>query len=762
MTAEWLWHVASVAIVVVYCASLIFVTRGPSGYSTLWDGWIGNIASIIIVVPVLLRIQRTEILRAAWCAMAVGIVLNFVANLLYLLHDQNLDPVPFPAPSDAAYLPSYAAFAIGVAMMSRRSFGARFTSIRLDGLIAGLTIASAAAFWFLGPVLAVTGSTVQAVVGLSYPLFDLLLIVLLVAGLAPLGFRPTLQAKLLLIGIVCFVAGDIAFLQQSANDAYIGGTLLEGTWALGVLFIALASWPRDERRSPQGNDRDGTPDGVTFVPVAFGLISLVLLAASYFRPGAAATVLALGALAAVIARMALTSREIQRATSQSFRDARTDPLTSLMNRRAFLESIEVAIASDTTAVGILLVDLNRFKEVNDSLGHHAGDELLRIVSMRFVNQLGDRARIARIGGDEFAVVCVGRTSDELFGIGQELVDVLAAPVALDGLRIGVAASIGISVSPDDGCTGLELLRSADVAMYAAKRSEVAIRAYDRRSDVNDRDQIALIQELRTAIDQQQLVLHYQPTLDCSTMIIRGVEALVRWHHPTRGLLYPDSFIPLAEQVELMPQLTRAVLELAISEAKRFRDLGHDLQMSVNVSRYDLLDDTLSEHIDALLRHHDVDHDKLTLEVTESCFSMDSERVARNIHELRSRGIRISIDDFGVGYSSMSQLLGLPIDELKIDKTFVLALLTDGRAESIVRLTIQLCRALNLSVVAEGVETSEVLATLRELGVDVVQGYYVSEPLAPDQLLHYLEGREAWPAPRGADLMVAALSTSQSV
>ena len=420
-----------------------------------------------------------------------------------------------------------------------------------------------------------------------------------------------------------------------------------------------------------------------------------------------------------------------------------------MNRRAFLESIETTVASGATNVGILLVDLDRFKQVNDSLGHHAGDELLRIVSWRFVNQLGDRAAVARIGGDEFAVVCVGRTSDELFELGRELAGVLAAPVSLDGLRIGVSASIGIAISPDDGSTGLELLRSADVAMYVAKRSNVAICSYDRQSDVNDRDQIALIQELRTAIDQQELVVHFQPTLDCSTMTIGGVEALVRWPHPTRGLLYPASFVPLAEQVELMPQLTRSVLQLAISEAKRFRGLGHDLQMSVNVSRHDLLDDTLGEHIDALLRQHGVSHDKLTLEVTESCFSMDSERVSRNIHELRSRGIRISIDDFGIGYSSMSQLLGLRIDELKIDKTFVLALLSDGRAESIVRSTIQLCRALNLRVVAEGVETSEVLASLRELGVDVVQGYYVSEPLAPDQLLHYLEGLEAWPAPRGA-------------
>ena len=258
---------------------------------------------------------------------------------------------------------------------------------------------------------------------------------------------------------------------------------------------------------------------------------------------------------------------------------------------------------------------------------------------------------------------------------------------------------------------------------------MAICAYDHRSDVNDGDQIALNQELRTAIDQQELIVHFQPILHCSTMGIGGVEALVRWPHPTRGSLYPDNFVALAEQVELMPQLTNSVLQLARCEAPRLPGLGHDLQMSVNVSGHDLLDDGLSDRIDALLRQHGVSHDKLTLEVSESCFGMDSERVSRSIHELRSRGIRISIDDFGIGYSSMSQLLGLWIDELKIDKAFVLALLGDGRADSIVRSTIQLCRALDLRVVAEGVETSEALASLRELGVDGVQGYFVSEPLA---------------------------------
>lgn len=280
----------------------------------------------------------------------------------------------------------------------------------------------------------------------------------------------------------------------------------------------------------------------------------------------------------------------------------------------------------------------------------------------------------------------------------------------------------------------------------------------------------MINDLRAAIDERRLVLHFQPTLDVASNKVRGLEALVRWPHPERGLLYPDSFIALAERVGLITDLTRLVLDLAISEAAELRKLGHDLQMSVNITRHDLLDGSLGAYVQGLLLLHHVPCDKITLEITESCLGDQPEQIALCIADLRQRGIQISIDDFGVGYSSMSQLLGLVIDELKIDKSFVLSLLTDSRAEAIVRSTIELGRALDLTIVAEGVETAEILTSLQGLGTDVAQGYGIARPLNRIQLGEFLARRDGdlsrpedtslatasaqsvfWPAPTGPAL-----------
>jgi EAL domain-containing protein (putative c-di-GMP-specific phosphodiesterase class I) len=274
-------------------------------------------------------------------------------------------------------------------------------------------------------------------------------------------------------------------------------------------------------------------------------------------------------------------------------------------------------------------------------------------------------------------------------------------------------------------------------MYEAKRTQVSVCTYQPKHDLNGREQLTTIYELRIAIDERALTLNFQPALDMRSGKVYGVEALVRWQHPTRGLLYPESFVSLAERTGLMPELTRAVLELAIEEAAQLESLGHVLQMSVNISRYDLVDEALPNFIDELLDRHHVAHHRLTLEVTESCLAADPEHVSRCIRNLRMRGIRISIDDFGVGHSSMSQLLALPIDELKIDKSFILALQTDKRAGAIISSAVELGRALNLTIVAEGVESAQSLALLQRLGTDVAQGYQIARPLTAAKLHQYL-------------------------
>jgi EAL domain-containing protein (putative c-di-GMP-specific phosphodiesterase class I) len=363
--------------------------------------------------------------------------------------------------------------------------------------------------------------------------------------------------------------------------------------------------------------------------------------------------------------------------------------------------------------------------------------LLNIVGDRLQYGMANRGSIARIGGDEFATSCVLTSMQEGVVIAEELNATLTEPIVLDGVTVRISASIGVAISPDHGLEPVDLLRSADVAMYQSKISRTAVCTYHADIDPNSRERLAMIDELRAAIESRELTLHFQPQLDLRTSVVHGVEALVRWQHPTRGLLYPDEIVSLADRVGLMLPLTRAVLEQAIGEASRLDRGGNGLQMSVNITRYDLLDDQLPNFIDQLLKENDVPPSRLTLEITESSVGEDPENAKRCIEKLRDRGIRISIDDFGVGYSSMSQLLDLPIDELKVDKSFVLALESDRRARAIVRSAIELARALDLTFIAEGIETSTNLTMLEEMGADIGQGYFIAKPLTSAELDDFL-------------------------
>ena len=735
------WLQGFIAVTVVaYGVSTLVVHRPPSGYNTLWDGWVQNIASALPVIPLLLRARRSSGLRSAWLAMAAGVMLYTLADLVYTYHDQNLRPIPSPAPSDALFLSCNVAFIVGFAILTQSSFGRVHASVRLDGAIAGLAIAAVAGVIWFERVLGLSGRPFQAAVDLAYPVCALVLIVLLVAGLAPHRYRPDWTTVLLMTGVAWSVAGSVIFLNQSAAGTYVAGTLLGETWLMSFFFIGVAASVRDRRRSRGARASVTSPVGIAVVPVVFGAVSLAVLATSIYRHDSSVVViLAIAALGLVICRMAMTLREVRHSTA-NYQDARTDYLTGLPNRRAFLEGLESAIFSDQGAdrhTGVLLVDLDGFKEVNDALGHTAGDELLSVAAKRFEHRLGNRGILARIGGDEYACACPVTGEDALVDIAHELAQTLSDPCVLDGVSVRVGASIGVALSRRDAKTNGELLRCADVAMYDAKQRHSGVSAYRSETDPNSRERLALIDALRDAIGSRSFIMHYQPTLDMRTGTISGVEALVRWQHPSLGLLYPDSFIPLAEKNGLMPPLTRAVLDMAVGQAARLDRAGHRLGMSVNISRYDLVDEDLAGYIDGVLARHDFPAGRLTLEVTESALGGDPERAERCVLQLRARGLRVSIDDFGVGYSSMSQLLGLAIDELKIDKSFILGLTSDPRAHAIVRSTIELARALNLSLVAEGIETEEVLRSLQSLGADIGQGYLIARPLTSEQLDEYL-------------------------
>lgn len=416
-----------------------------------------------------------------------------------------------------------------------------------------------------------------------------------------------------------------------------------------------------------------------------------------------------------------------------------DALTDLPNRallQEFLERSLLAAAREHGSMSLAVMDLNRFKDINDTLGHHVGDELLRQVAARVRQALRASDFVARLGGDEFALLLGGANNAMAIQIMQRVLESLAAPFNVEGHVLDTGASIGLAAYPAHGTDAATLMRHADVAMYVAKRAGSGYAVYDPAHDQHSSVRLTLMGDLRQAINDDQLAVHYQPKIDLATMRLGRVEALVRWNHPTMGQIAPDRFIPLAEQTGLITPLTRWVLETALRQVAAWRQGGLDLGVAVNLSMRALHDPTLPETVDWLLRRHAVTPTDLTLEVTESSLMADPATASSVLEKLQELGCHISIDDFGTGYSSLAYIKHLPVNEIKIDKSFVLGMGTDDRDRAIVRSVSDLGHNLGLRVVAEGVETAESLDTLRALGCDVVQGYFVSRPLPAGEL-------EAW-------------------
>jgi len=720
-----------------YLVSLIVLPHAAFASSIVRNGWTYHVLFLLLIPPLLLRARYSPRLGIGWLSVGLFAIFYEVGNWAYVLHDLRLGQTSHAAVSDLCYLASFVALAVGITWLTQRAFGAPMVSLRLDGAVVGLAVGSVTAAIRFQSVPKVSGGALQVAAAMSHPLLDLTLLMLIVAGLALHNYRPNWSMATVMLGVAALVVGDVIYMRQVHSA--LGLPTLNATWMLGLWLLALAAWHDPGQRTTPRNGTRSLPHGLLMLPIGSGLVALAVIVMSLLsHVPRIALVLAACSLLLVIARMTVTLREARQG-SLNFRDARTDELTGLSNRRGFLEAINASLEERprTRPLAVLLVDLNGFKEVNDSLGHLVGDELLTIVGKRFAASLGRDATIARIGGDEFAMAFDVKCLDDATEAAKMLAKTHSDQITLDGVTVRVSASYGIALFPAHGLTPLQLLRSADVAMYEAKTSHRTVCAYRAAHDPNSRGRLALVGELRDAIESSGLILHYQPTRDLRTHAIRGVEALARWQHPTRGLLPPDDFIPMAERVGLVPALSRVVIAMAIAEAARLHESGHPLQMSVNISRYDLLDDTLTRYIEQTLRDGNLPGDLLTLEITESSIGEDPERSRRSIEELRRLGIRVSIDDFGVGYSSMSQLLSLPLDEIKIDKSFILALRTDRRAQAIISSAIELAKALDLTLVAEGIETAQSMEVLQELGADIGQGFYIAHPLTSAQLDDFL-------------------------
>jgi diguanylate cyclase (GGDEF)-like protein len=418
------------------------------------------------------------------------------------------------------------------------------------------------------------------------------------------------------------------------------------------------------------------------------------------------------------------------------RIARTDELTGLANRERFrvrlAERIEGASAGGES-FAVMLLDLDRFKEINDTLGHHYGDQLLRVLGPRLVDCVGPDGVVARMGGDEFAILPAEQTDDPevLEQIAMELTATVQQPTVIEEMTLQVGASVGIARYPLDGDDSHTLLRRADVAMYTAKDGHHGVKLYAAESDHNSLHRLSVISDFQRALERDELVVHYQPIVDVRRAEVRGAEGLVRWEHPEHGLLPPGAFIAAVEQTGLIGPLTRHVLERSIAQCATWRTDGQDLSVAVNLSVRNLLDPGLPGQISALLDTYGLPADALQLEITESMIMSDPERSLVIVGRLSELGVRLSVDDFGTGYSSLANLKRLPIDELKIDRSFVSPMMRDESDLIIVRSTINLGHDLGLKVIAEGVEDELTLKRLATLGCDLAQGYHLSRPLAPD-------------------------------
>lgn len=711
-----------------------FLLPGPADGPAVRTALLLTIAGFfaLLLTRIVVAAARHRRQRPAMALLFSGVVL-WAAGSATLSANQAQEAVPFPSPGEVLYLLSYLGlFAFLLVDVPRRRLPV--TTVWLEAAVLSTAGACLTAFAVLTPLSSsLEGDGVALLVALLYPLIDCLLVVLVVAQVL-LGLRGrTWRTAGLVVAFTLLAVADSSLVTHgAAHGEYSASVYLESLWgaAFGVLVAAAVAPQREERVQPRPQN-----GYLLLVAASVAIVVLVLRPAGPLEPYV--TVPAMLALVCTGARLVLALREAQGA-AEALRLSRTDELTGLPNRRALLATAEERLGG-RAATGLLLLDLDGFKDVNDSLGHQVGDHLLVLMAQRMRSAVADDVLVTRLGGDEFALLVTGADDLTLFETAADVRRALRTPVRTDGLDLSIDASVGIAVArPGDSAT--ELLRRADIAMYQAKSSGAGTLAFDPAHDGLSRERLQRGEELRHALELDQLVLWYQPQVDARTGAVVGLEALVRWAHPTEGLLGPMEFLPDARRAGLMPHLTVAVTRMALRQAREWAAAGAAFRVSVNWAPPELLGGLA---LDALVRDlADVRPDEtcsLMVEVTEDSFVAEPQRAREVLQRLRGLGVETSIDDYGTGFSSLAYLRDLPVQELKIDRSFVSTVAADERSAMIVRTTTQMAHGLGLRLVAEGVEDDDTAALLRALGVDVLQGYAVCRPVPADEVLGWVAG-----------------------
>jgi diguanylate cyclase (GGDEF)-like protein len=747
MPTIWIAYALLGTILAGYLA-LLLVNGENNG--TLIEGWMVDALEILGGCLCLARgfVRRTG--RAVPLVLGAALLSWALGDLTLTVESLGGATPPVPSLADAFYLGFFPIAYVAIVLLVRGETRRLTTPSWLDGGVAGLGAAAlCAAFVFPDVLKAAGGSSLEVATNLAYPVGDLLLLALVVGGVAVLSGRKKGPWLLLAAGAVINIAGDTSNLFGDSFGAMRVGSVLNSiAWPASILLMSAAVWLPRGPSNPWTHQR---PPGF-LLPGLAALSALVVLGVGTFcHLNHTSTALATATLALVGVRLALSAHSLRSLTERRYEESLTDELTSLGNRRDLFRVIDAYFADETVAptpgrsLAFLFVDLNRFKELNDSFGHPAGDEVLKQLGTRLKALTRSTDALIRFGGDEFAVVLPDADVDHATVVAEQITASLEEPFALEAVNPRLTASIGIAIAPADATDSAGLVWCADAAMYRAKAEGRPYAHYEHEQDFNgDSNHLRLADELRVAIQQGQLILHYQPQLDLSSDEISSVEALVRWPHPRLGLVPPLKFLPVAEEAGLMRALTTWVLEHALEQCVDWRRAGRCMSVSVNVSASNLLDEGFVPLVDGLLRHYELPPDSLVLEITETSVITDFERVRLVIERFHALHIVISVDDFGAGFTSLAYLSDLAVCELKLDRTFITPLASgeSERGTQLVRATIHLAHALDMRVIAEGVEDEATLRLLAGFGCDLAQGFFIDKPKPAPELALRSATREA--------------------
>ncbi len=754
-------HVATFAAI-VFAAFAVWILGGWSHGSSLqvFDDYSFMVLTAVAVVSALLAARwASGRLRIAWLALAVGRLGWAVGDVIWSHYELVLHRTPFPSLADVAYLlwPLGACVALLLypSGPSVRSRGVLF----LDGAIVAGSLFLV--FWFtiLGAIYEgpVAESSVGEFVSLVYPMSDLVILTVAAVVLVRAGTAIRLPLVLLILGLVCVAVSDGGFAYLAAKGHYYSGHPIDIGWVAGLLLITVAAAASRKDDAGSLSVEPELPSWASmWLPHTPLMVAALVAAAAplnlvFVTP---VKLVAVVLVVAVLTRQFLVFSEHRRLLTAMTELAFRDPLTGLANRALFDDRLDHAMRRPQrtgVAVGVLSIDIDDFKLLNDTLGHSVGDALLVAVANRLEDCVRSGDTVARFGGDEFAILAVGATEHSP-QIAERVMAGLSKPFLIDGHELFVSASVGLAVAKanDPDVSPEDLLKKADVAMSAGKRTrtgEVHTFASELEADVVKKGllrravqvaggvaSVGLVRELRRAIDHRELTLHYQPKYDLETLEVVGAEALLRWPHPKRGMLGPDQFLPLVRRHGLMRPVTDFVVTRALEDVSRWRSTWADVPVAINLFAPSLADLEMRDMIISALDDRGLGGSALTVEITEDLVLDDVGTAKSVLNQLREHEIRVAIDDFGSGYARLSYLRDLPIDEVKLDRDFIAPVLNDPRAASLIHAVVDLAHLLGLTTVAEGIEDGEAATRLREYGCDVAQGYFFCRPISVEELM----------------------------